>query len=79
MRRMTRAKSAYNVYYVGINLGALTPIVVGTVGEMYGFHWGFAIAGLGMVVALATYILGGRYLPRPVAACGSSRARDDDS
>lgn len=59
-----RRKSAYNLYYVGINLGALAaPIVVGTVGETYGFHWGFAIAGLGMIVALTTYISGGRYLP----------------
>ena len=59
-----RRKSAYNFYYVGINLGALAaPIVVGTVGEIYGFHWGFAIAGLGMMIALATYISGNRYLP----------------
>ena len=59
-----RRKSAYNLYYVGINLGALiAPIVVGTVGEMYGFHWGFAIAGLGMIIALVTYILGAQYLP----------------
>jgi POT family proton-dependent oligopeptide transporter len=59
-----RRKSAYNLYYVGINLGALAaPIVIGTIGEAYGFHWGFAIAGLGMIVALTTYISGGRYLP----------------
>ena len=59
-----RRKSAYNLYYVGINLGALAaPIVIGTVGEIYGYHWGFAIAGLGMLVALTTYIAGGQYLP----------------
>ena len=69
-----RRKSAYNVYYVGINLGAFAaPIVIGTVGEVYGFHLGFAIAGLGMIVAMMTYVLGGRYLPpeplrRPVAS-----------
>jgi POT family proton-dependent oligopeptide transporter len=59
-----RRKSAYNLYYVGVNLGALmAPLVVGTVGEAYGFHWGFALAGFGMIVALTTYISGARYLP----------------
>jgi len=59
-----RRKSAYNVYYVGVNLGALAaPLVIGTVGEIYGFHYGFAIAGLGMIVAMTTYVAGGRYLP----------------
>lgn len=59
-----RRKSAYNIYYVGINLGAFgAPIVIGTVGEIYGYHWGFAIAGLGMIVALLTYLVGSRYLP----------------
>lgn len=71
-----RRKSAYNLYYVGINLGALAaPIVIGTVGEIYGYHWGFAIAGLGMLVALTTYIAGGRYLPPdpPVRAARLTR------
>jgi proton-dependent oligopeptide transporter, POT family len=59
-----RRKSAYNIYYVGINLGAFgAPIVIGTVGEVYGYHLGFAIAGFGMIVALITYLAGGKYLP----------------
>jgi proton-dependent oligopeptide transporter, POT family len=59
-----RRKSAYNVYYVGINIGAFfAPIVVGTVGEIYGFHWGFSIAGAGMIIAMLTYTAGRRYLP----------------
>src|SRR5690349_7179899 len=37
-----RRRSAYNVYYVGVNIGAfLAPLGVGTVGELYGWHWGF--------------------------------------
>jgi POT family proton-dependent oligopeptide transporter len=60
-----RLASAYNVYYVGINLGAfLAPFVCGTLGETYGWHWGFAAAGVGMLIALATYLAGMRYLPR---------------
>ena len=68
-----RRKSAYNVYYVGINLGAFAaPLVVGTVGETYSFHWGFAIAGVGMFVGLMTYLAGARYLP-PEMPRGSNR------
>ena len=59
-----RLASAYNVYYVGINLGAfLAPFVCGTLGEVYGWHWGFAAAGIGMLIGLATYLAGLRYLP----------------
>ncbi len=59
-----RRKSAYNVYYVGIHIGAFfAPIVIGTVGEIYGFHWGFSIAGAGMIIALMTYTAGRRFLP----------------
>jgi POT family proton-dependent oligopeptide transporter len=58
-----RRRSAYNIYYVGINLGALlAPLAVGTVGELYGWHWGFTVAGIGMGVGLLTYLAGSRYL-----------------
>ena len=60
-----RRASAYNVYYVGINLGAfLAPLVCGTLGEVYGWHWGFGAAGVGMCLGLAIYLAGGRWLPR---------------
>ncbi len=59
-----RRSWAYNVYYVGINLGGfLAPLVCGTLGELYGWHWGFGAAGVGMLAGLVIYILGGRYLP----------------
>jgi POT family proton-dependent oligopeptide transporter len=55
---------AYNVYYVGINIGGfLAPLVCGTLGEFYGWHWGFGAAGVGMLAGLTVYILGGKYLP----------------
>jgi POT family proton-dependent oligopeptide transporter len=60
-----RRATAYNIYYVGINLGAfLAPFVCGTVGELYGWHWGFTLAGIGMVAGLVTYLSGSRYLPK---------------
>jgi POT family proton-dependent oligopeptide transporter len=59
-----RAGSAFNVYYVGINLGAfLAPLICGTLGELYGWHYGFGAAGVGMCLGLAVYLWGGRYLP----------------
>ena len=60
-----RRSRAYNVYYVGINLGGfLAPLGCGTVGELYGWHWGFTLAGVGMLAGLLIYIAGSRYLPR---------------
>ena len=55
---------AYNVYYVGINIGAfLAPLVCGTLGEIYGWHWGFGAAGVGMLAGVVIYAWGGKYLP----------------
>lgn len=55
---------AYNVYYVGVNIGGfLAPLVCGTLGEVYGWHCGFAAAGIGMCLGLAIYLYGQRYLP----------------
>jgi len=60
---------AYNVYYVGINLGGfLAPLICGALGEFYGWHWGFGAAGVGMLLGLCIYILGGKYLPEQVRA-----------
>ncbi len=60
---------AYNVYYVGINVGGfLAPLVCGVLGEVYGWHWGFGAAGVGMLLGLVIYILGGKYLPEQVHA-----------
>jgi len=59
-----RRGPAYNLYYAGINLGAfLAPLICGTLGEVYGWHYGFAAAGVGMLLGLLVYVAGGRYLP----------------
>ncbi|WP_309662431.1 peptide MFS transporter [Sphingomonas sp.] len=55
---------AYNVYYVGINIGGfLAPLVCGTLGELYGWHYGFGAAGIGMLLGLVIYLAGQRHLP----------------
>jgi proton-dependent oligopeptide transporter, POT family len=59
-----RRSWAYNVYYVGINLGGLlAPLVCGTLGEVYGWHYGLGAAGIGMTIGLVIYIVGQPYLP----------------
>uniref|UniRef100_UPI003B3AAE29 peptide MFS transporter n=1 Tax=Sphingomonas sp. TaxID=28214 RepID=UPI003B3AAE29 len=55
---------AYNVYYVGVNIGGfLAPLICGTLGELYGWHWGFGAAGIGMLLGLCIYLYGQRFLP----------------
>ncbi len=52
-----RRDRAYTFYYVGINIGAfLAPLICGTLGELYGWHYGFAAAGVGMVIGLTIYL-----------------------
>jgi POT family proton-dependent oligopeptide transporter len=59
-----RKAYAYSAYYMGINLGGLlAPLVCGTLGELYGWHWGFAAAGVGMAVGLIIYCSFLRLLP----------------
>jgi proton-dependent oligopeptide transporter, POT family len=63
-----RAGPAYNVYYVGVNIGGfLAPLICGTLGEAFGWHWGFGAAGIGMVAGLFIYLWGQRYLPQQSA------------
>jgi len=62
---------AYNVYYVGVNIGGfLAPLICGTLGELYGWHYGFGAAGIGMLLGLCIYLWGQRYLPE------AARTRD---
>jgi POT family proton-dependent oligopeptide transporter len=55
---------AYNLYYLGINIGGfLAPLVCGTLGELYGWHYGFGAAGIGMLAGLVIYLVGQPLLP----------------
>jgi len=59
-----RRDRAYSIFYVGINLGAfLAPLVCGTLGETVGWHYGFAAAGVGMVIGLCIYLYALPLLP----------------
>ncbi len=53
----SRRDRAYSIFYVGINVGALlAPLVCGTLGEEVGWHYGFAAAGVGMLIGLSIYL-----------------------
>ncbi|HEY4217494.1 MAG TPA: peptide MFS transporter [Gemmatimonadaceae bacterium] len=62
-----RRDSGFTIYYMGINLGAfLGPLVCGGLAQSsrFGWHSGFAAAGVGMVLGLIVYLWGrDRYLP----------------
>ena len=58
-----RRDRAFSIFYVGINLGAFfSPLICGTLGETYGWQYGFLSAGIGMLVGLAVYIWGQKHL-----------------
>lgn len=49
--------SAFTIFYMGINLGAaMSGVLCGWIGEKYGWHWGFGLATLGMLVGLAVFV-----------------------
>ncbi|HVW70827.1 MAG TPA: peptide MFS transporter [Steroidobacteraceae bacterium] len=60
----SRRDGAYTVYVTAINVGAfVAPLVCGTLGELYSWHYGFGAAGIGMLLGIAIYLSGSRYLP----------------
>lgn len=70
-----RKASAYNIYYAGINLGGfMAPFACGTVGELFGWQWGFTLAGIGMVLGLIIYVVATPLLPPEQGAPKVSRA-----
>ena len=47
----------FTIFYIGINLGAaMAPLLCGYVGETYGWHYGFGLATIGMLVGLAVFV-----------------------
>lgn len=68
-----RRDGGFTIFYMGINIGAFfAPLIIGTVGEKYSWHLGFALAALGMGIGLIVFLLGTKHLARGAA---SSRRR----
>lgn len=59
-----RRADAFQIFYLAINAGVIaSPLIVGTLGEKIGWHWGFGSAGVGMLIALVIYLAGIKHLP----------------
>ncbi|MGH8274368.1 MAG: peptide MFS transporter, partial [Gammaproteobacteria bacterium] len=68
----SRRDAGFSIYYMGINLGGFVgPLVCGYLGQKVNWHYGFAAAGVGMVLGLIQYRWTTRYLGdagrRPIA------------
>lgn len=73
----SRRDAAYSIFYMGINVGAmLAPLVAGTLGQAWGWHYGFGAAGVGMLIGMVVYLWGQRYLAEDPRAISEPRMRD---
>ncbi len=58
-----RRDSGFTLFYMGINLGSfLSSITCGILGIVYGWKYGFGLAGIGMLLGLIVFIWGQKYL-----------------
>jgi len=59
----SRRDTAFKIFYMGINIGAfLSALIVGGIGEVYGWHYGFGLAGICMLFGQIVFIWGHKYL-----------------
>jgi POT family proton-dependent oligopeptide transporter len=59
-----RRAMAFQIFYIFINVSVIiAPLVSGTLGQKVGWHYGFGCAGVVMVLGLAIYLAGKRWLP----------------
>lgn len=60
-----RRDSGFTIFYMGVNLGAaIGPMICGWLAKEMGWHWGFAAAGIGMVLGLVQFALSRHLLGR---------------
>ncbi len=58
-----RRDKGFTIFYIGINIGAfLSSLIVGYVGEVHGWHYGFGLAGIGMLLGQVVYMAGQKHL-----------------
>lgn len=52
----TRRDGGFSLFYMGINIGSfIAPLISGWLITSHGWHWGFGIGGIGMLVALLIF------------------------
>ena len=66
----------FSIFSIGINVGAVVgPLACGLLAQIYGWHAGFGLAGVLMLIGLATYLAGYRtFAPETVAATRASKS-----
>jgi POT family proton-dependent oligopeptide transporter len=58
-----RRDQGFTIFYIGINVGAfLSSLIVGYVGEVHGWHYGFGLAGIGMLAGMIVYFFGQKHI-----------------
>ena len=71
-----RRDAGFSIFYMGINTGATVgQIATGILGEKLGWHWGFGLAGVGMLLGLGWFALNAR---RTLGDLGTTISRDPD-
>ncbi|MBS0350326.1 MAG: peptide MFS transporter [Proteobacteria bacterium] len=79
-----RRDGGFTLFYMGINIGALVPpVIAGVMVKWYGWHTGFLLAAIGMIIGFITFLIGKRRLTlagkipqnSPVAQLGVKRWR----
>jgi POT family proton-dependent oligopeptide transporter len=73
-----RRDAGFSIFYMGINLGALSPIIVGWVGEKVNWRLGFATSAIGMLIGVVQYLWTGKYLQEAGLHPSSSGDPDQD-
>lgn len=72
----SRRDAGFSIFYMGINIGSfLAPLVTGLLIQDNGWHWGFGIGGVGMLVALLIF----RFIATPQLQANSARQGADQS
>lgn len=72
-----RRDAAFSIYYMAVNIGAFFgPLLTGWIWKLHGFHWGFALAAIGMALGITQYLAMhhrtlrglGEEVPNPISA-----------
>lgn len=72
-----RRDSGFTIFYIGINIGAfLASITVGLVAYYYGWHYGFGLAGIGMLIGQLVFLWGQKHLHGVGEYSGGTKASE---
>ena len=75
-----RRDKGFSIFYIGINVGAaLASLVVAVIADAYGWHAGFGLAAIGMVLGQAVYMFGQKYIVHVGNKPVKTIEKDDDN